>query len=177
MPLKLLEVTLPLLINGAFCVLMSSVGGVSARLGARRLLDAVYENGTKIVKALNWAKPCDECVRKGRGARCKCNVQQPQSYQNHVDVDKVQRLMAALNTGAGARELMNQEETPSVVPLFMARDLEVLRDRSADVTFTTPVHKVFVGVDPGTHAFSQTAIVSVVPVGESGRVEQVVLFT
>jgi len=82
--------------------------------------------------------------------------------------------MAALQTGAGDRELMNQEDTPSVIPLFMTRDLEVLRDRRADVEFKTSVHKVFVGVDPGTHSFSQTAIVSIVPTGENGRLEQVV---
>jgi len=87
-PVRGLEVILPLLINGAWIIMMSSVGGVSARLGARRLLDAVFDNKSKIFIFYNWFKPCDDCVRKGRGNRCKCNVQQPQFYQSHADVMK-----------------------------------------------------------------------------------------
>jgi hypothetical protein len=172
-PVKGLEVVIPLIINGAFLIMMSSVGGVSARLGARRLLGAKYENGTLIVKLYNWHKACDKCTRLGRAAKCKCNIQ-TQFYQNEVDVMKVRALMAALQTGAGDRELANQEETPSVFPLFMGRDLEVLRDRRADVTFSKSVHTVYVGVDPGTHSFSQTAIVSIVPIDDNGRIEHVV---
>lgn len=82
--------------------------------------------------------------------------------------------MGALQTGAGERELMNQEDAPTVMPLFMGRDLDVLRDRSLDIVFTSPVPKVNIGVDPGTHAFSQTAMVATVPMGENGRLEYVV---
>jgi len=169
MPSKLYDVVLPLTVNGAWLCLMSSVGGVSARLGARRLLTAKLDNGQLIFRLLNWFKPCDDCTRKGRAARCRCNVQQPQSYQNHMDVMKVRALMAALQTGAGDRELMNQEDEVSVNPLFVARDLELLHDRRQDITLTTPVSRVYIGVDPGTHAFSQTALVSLVPYQLNGK--------
>jgi hypothetical protein len=87
---RCLEVCLPLLINGAFAILMSSVGGVSARLGARRILTATHENGSLICKLYNWHRACDDCVRKGRASKCRCNTQQPQSYQNEMDVMKVE---------------------------------------------------------------------------------------
>jgi hypothetical protein len=83
--------------------------------------------------------------------------------------------MAALQTGAGDRELMNQEDAPSVNPLFVGRDLEPLRDRRLDVTFTTPISKVLIGVDPGTHAFSQTAVVALAQYQIDGRLVWVVL--
>jgi hypothetical protein len=88
-PVKGLEVVLPLTINGAFLVMMSSVGGISNRLGARKLLAAVYpDNQQPICKLYNWHRACDKCTRLGRAAKCKCNAQQPQFYQSHVDVMK-----------------------------------------------------------------------------------------
>lgn len=172
-PVKGLEVVLPLIINGAFLVMMSSVGGVSTRLGARRLLGAKYDNGSLIVKLYNWHKACDACTRKGRGPKCRCNAQ-PQFYQSHVDVAKVSSLMGALQTGAGDRELNNQEDTPSVVPLFMNQDLDILRDRRMDIVFDKVIPRVYIGVDPGTHAHSQTALVGTVPYMIDGQLKQVV---
>jgi hypothetical protein len=56
----------------------------------------------------------------------------------------------------------------------MTQDLEILRDRRMDITFSSNVPRVFIGVDPGTNSFSQTAIVSVVPYSYNGRTVQVV---
>jgi hypothetical protein len=166
-------VILPLLANGAFLVMTSSVGGGGARVGARKLLEAQYADGSLAVKELNWIRPCDACVQKGLHASCSHSVPKPQFFQRRADAEKLRALMSPFE-GAFEKEMQNVGDKPTVTPAFMDAWIAPLKDRSKDIDYGGQVRHVQVTVDPGGYGFSQTCIISTVRVNTNGKRKTIV---
>ncbi len=87
-----MPVILPLLGNGAFLVMTSSVGGGGSRSGTMAILDAEF-NGTKAVLEINWIRSCDTCAQNDNAERCTHIVQRPQFFQRRSDQELLKALL------------------------------------------------------------------------------------
>lgn len=80
-----LPAILPTLATGAVSVMISSVSpdGDSPIV---RLLDTTYEDGTPVVRNLNWVQACKDCERRDIADRCTHIVRPPQHVRYEVVV-------------------------------------------------------------------------------------------
>lgn len=139
-----LPAILPTLATGAVFVMISSVSpdGDSPIV---RLLDTCYEDGTPVVRKLNWVQACKDCQRKGIADRCTHIARPPQHFQSYGSQARLSRLMSH-NQEANDRENLNIGGKPSISAAFERAWIDATVARPFQLTRT--VHHIFVTIDP-----------------------------
>lgn len=170
-------VMLPLVANGAFFIITSSVGAGGARAGLMAILDARLPDGTPAVKEINYHQTCDICKSKGvPEGQCKHVHQRPQHFQGFFNQLRVKTL---LNPFAGVyeKELQNQEDRPPTEPVWPTRAITHMVDPANDMEPVGHIPHAYTCIDPHGGGASQGAIVTVVRVNVRDKFMHVVHFT
>lgn len=111
--------------TGATVVMISSMSS-DANSPAMKIIDATYDDGTPVMRKLDWVQSCTECKRKGIPEKCTHVSRRLQHFQS---VATQSRLSKLLPEDAFKREILY------VVYFFVlytgGREGEIRRDRMA----------------------------------------------
>ena len=99
----MLTVILPMLATDAIFIAISSIAPDSDS-PLRRVLTTLYDDGTPVIKMLNWIVACLACQKKGLTSRCSHTQRTPQHFQSWGGQEKIRKLMSH-SSGAYEREL------------------------------------------------------------------------
>ena len=108
----------PVTATGAMLVMTSSLSP-GAQTSAMRILDVTYDDGTPVVKKLNWVQACVECRRKGTPEKCHHIARPPQHFQSWGSQARLSKLLS-VDPAAYDREVLNITDDPSIVPAFQS---------------------------------------------------------
>jgi hypothetical protein len=72
---------------------------------AMRILDTKYDDGTNVVRVLDWVQSCVDCVRKGAAERCTHIMRRPQHFQSYATQSRLDKLLSQ-DKGAYEREML-----------------------------------------------------------------------
>ena len=167
-------VMVPLVANGAFFVITSSVGAGGARAGLMAILDARLPDGTPAVKEVNYHVTCDECKTKGAAAgQCQHVQQRPQHFQGYFNQLRVKTLLGPFD-GVYEKELQNQEDRPPTEPVWNVRAISHMVNPANDVEPIGQIPHAYTIIDPHGGGTSQGAIVTVVRVSIQNKLVHLV---
>jgi hypothetical protein len=162
-------VMVPLVANGAFFVITSSVGAGGARAGLMAILDARLPDGTLAVKEINYHVSCDICKAKGvPEGQCKHVQQRPQHFQGFFNQQRVKTLLSPFE-GVYEKELQNQEDRPPTEPVWSARAISHMVDPAHDLEPVGQIAIAHTSIDPHGGGDSQGAIVTTARVIIKGK--------
>lgn len=162
-------VIIPLIANGAFLVITSSVGAGGARAGLMAILDARLPDGTAAVKEVNYHVTCEECKAKNAPeGSCNHVLQRPQHFQGYFNQMRVKTLLAPFE-GVFEKELQNIEDKPPTEPVWSTRAINHMADPRFDQTTITSVNEAYVVIDPHGGGDSHGAIVTLIRSFIDGR--------
>ncbi len=65
-----------------------------------KLIEATYDDGTPVVKKLNWVQACIICKRKGVAEKCTHMPRTPQHFQSVASMARLSKLLGATNPDA-----------------------------------------------------------------------------
>jgi hypothetical protein len=139
-----LPALLPTLATGAIFVMTSSVSpdGDSPLV---KLLDTKYNDGTNVVRKLNWTEACKTCERKGIADRCTHITRPPQHFQSFGGQERMNRLMSQ-NAESFDREILNIGGKPGITAAFESQWLDAIVAQEYDLR--KPINHFFITVDP-----------------------------
>lgn len=110
-----------------------------------KLLDTKYNDGTDVVKKLNWVQSCKSCERKGIADRCTHISRPPQHFQSFGAQERMNRLMSQ-NAESFDREILNIGGKPGITAAFESDWLDSIVARKYELKKT--VNHIFITVDP-----------------------------
>jgi hypothetical protein len=90
---------LPSSATGGMLIMISSMSG-NANSPAMKLIDATYDDGTPVVKKINWVQACIICKRKGVAEKCTHMPRTPQHFQSVASMARLSKLLGATNPDA-----------------------------------------------------------------------------
>ena len=70
-----------------------------------KILDTKYDDGTDVIKKLNWVKACAECKKRGVPEKCRHVNQAPQHFQSYASQARLRALLSQ-DQGAYDREML-----------------------------------------------------------------------
>ena len=76
-----LPAILPTLATDAMFIIISSVAP-DGDSPLRKVIDALYPDGTRVIKLLNWCKVCASCELRGLQDSCNHLTRPPQHFQS-----------------------------------------------------------------------------------------------
>lgn len=85
--------------TGAMLVLISSMSG-NSNSPAMKLIEATYDDGTPVVKKLDFRQSCSVCKRKGVPETCTHLTKLPQFFQSVAAMARLAKLLGATNPDA-----------------------------------------------------------------------------
>jgi len=88
--------------TGAMLVMISSMSS-DANSPAMKIIDAKYDDGTPVMKKLDWVQSCATCKRKGVADKCTHVANRPQFFNS---VHTTTRLSKLLPPDAFKREVL-----------------------------------------------------------------------
>jgi hypothetical protein len=134
----------PVTATGAMLVMTSSLSP-GAQTSAMRILDVTYDDGTPVVKKLNWVQACVECRRKGTPEKCHHIARPPQHFQSWGSQARLSKLLS-VDPGAYDREVLNITDDPSIVPAFQSEWIDSML--STAQSLQGAYSHFFIAIDP-----------------------------
>ena len=150
--------------TGAMLILISSMSG-NSNSPAMKLIEATYDDGTKVVKKLDWRQGCSACRRKGIAETCTHFSKLPQFFQSVASMARLAKLLGATNPDAYKIEMEyvysfqftqknihlltlyrnQQEESPTS---FAFKSAEIDRMVNHSYRLNEDIKYLFITVDP-----------------------------
>ncbi len=90
-----LPAILPTLATDAMFIIISSVAP-DGDSPLRKVIDALYPAGTRVIKLLNWCKVCPSCERRGLQDTCNHMTRPPQHFQSFGGMSRCVRVRDTL---------------------------------------------------------------------------------
>ena len=127
MNIKAFPSIFPVAQTGAALIMTSSISPGAAS-SAMCILDAKYDDGTNVVRKLDWVQSCIDCKRKGIADKCQHVIRRPEHFHGGFSNQKrVTKLLDAANPGAARREMEYIFFFVTALRLFLASKLVATR--------------------------------------------------